>query len=298
MSKARIIYVTGMKPKPEPVLHRPELVRVLAASLARVAPEAGQWLHAREQNFILVSWTRLLYGKYRDIELDRAGVEHILRQPAPTAEDRRDADSPARQLRRFWHLVGDSFPVLSRFMASESLKVTLADVHRYLDNADGVAERIRALLIAELEAAWSANERVLLVGHSLGSVIAYDSLWHLSRQSGNPGRVDVLMTLGSPLVTRFIRKGLLGATLVGAERYPANIDRWVNIAARGEMVALHRRVRPFFGGMVRYGLIPAIEDVADVYNHYRDGDGLNPHKSYGYLNHPVIARRICDWLEG
>jgi hypothetical protein len=151
MSKARIVYITGMKPKPEPELHRPELVRVLSAALGRVTPAAAEWLNARPENFVLVSWTSLLYSEYRDIELDRSGVEHLLSHPYPTAEDRREANAPWRILRRYWHLIGDSFPVLSSLVATQALKVTLADVYRYLNDDDGVATQIRALLIAEFQ---------------------------------------------------------------------------------------------------------------------------------------------------
>jgi hypothetical protein len=296
MTKARIIYITGMKPKPAPALHRPELLRVLAASVGRQVPAAAEWLEARPENFILVSWTSLLYTEPRDFALDHPGVERLLQEPYPSPQDKREADAPSLWWRRAWHLLGDSFPTLSALLAPPALQTTLAEVHRYLDNADGVADRIRSLLIDELEAAWAQEERVLLIAHSLGTVIAYDSLWQLSRESRRPGHVDLLMTLGSPLATRFIRKGLKGADHTGPERYPANIERWVNIAARGEMVALHRRVRPFFADMLRLGLTREIEDVPGIYNHFHGDQGFNPHKSYGYLNHPVVASRICDWL--
>jgi hypothetical protein len=232
----------------------------------------------------------------RDIGLDLPGIERLLCEPVASREDRREANAPGRALRRAWHLIGDSFPWLSAIVAPDALRVTLADVVAYLDNRDSVAERIRELLRAELRAAWAAGDRVLVIGHSLGSVIAYDSLWQLSRQSRASGRVELLLTLGSPLATRFIRKGLKGADRGGAEGYPGNIDRWVNVAARGEMVALHRRVKPFFAAMLRLGLIEAIEDEPGIYNHFRGDLGLDVHKSYGYLNHPAVAGRICRWL--
>jgi hypothetical protein len=299
MGMQRIIYITGMKPKPEPSLHRPELLRVLRASLGRISPAAADWLVARDENFVLVSWTPLLYPEYRDIAIDRPGVERLLAEPLPTPADRADADSMLREFRRVWHLAGDSFPWLSGLIASDALKVTLADVHRYLDDTDGVATRIRELLVRELVGAWDARESVLVIGHSLGSVIAYDTLWTLSHEAGSAGgsgTVELLMTLGSPLATRFIRKGLKGANRIGAERYPANIERWLNVSARGEMVALHRRIKPFFAEMLRLKLIREIVDEPGIYNHFRSLDGLNVHKSYGYLNHPVVAGRICRWL--
>jgi hypothetical protein len=296
MSRARIIFITGMKPKPDPELHRPELVRVLAAAMRRFAPPAADWLVERPENFVLVSWTHLLYAERRDIARDLPGIDRLLREPVASAADCREADSPARALRRAWHLVGDSFPSLSAFVSPETLRVTFADVMSYLDNRGGVADRVRELLCAALRAAWQAGDRVLVIGHSLGSVIAYDSLWQLSREWRESGRVELLLTLGSPLGTRFIRKGLKGADREGAARYPANIDRWVNVAARGEMVALHRRLKPFFAGMLEQGLIGSIEDEPDIYNHFRSDRGLDVHESFGYLNHPVVAGCICRWL--
>jgi hypothetical protein len=287
-----------MKPKPEPAVHRPELVRVLSAALRRVDPLAAEWLVADEDRFDLVSWTSLLYPERQDIATDLPGIDALLKNPLPSARDKREARAIWRSLYRAWHLIGDSYPLLSRLVASQALNVTLGDVRCYLENRDGVAVEIRQLLIDRLLSAWDAGDRVLLIGHSLGSVIAYDSLWQLSRESQNPGRVGLFMSLGSPLATRFIRKCLLGSHLSGPERFPGNIDRWVNVSARGEMVALHRRVKPFFADMLKFGLVQSIDDVPGIYNHFRrDGDGtLNVHKSYGYLNHRLVAELICRWL--
>jgi hypothetical protein len=288
-----------MKPKPDPAIHRPVLIRVLAASLRRVDPRAAEWLEAAEAHFDLVSWTPLVYAEPQDIAGDLAGIEALLANPLPSDLDRREAKAVWRSLNRIWHLIGDSYPLLSRLVASQALNVTLSDVRRYLDNRDGVAVEIRQRLIDRLRLAWDAGDRVLVIGHSLGSVIAYDSLWQLCRESRNPGRVELFMSLGSPLATRYIRKGLLGGHLSGPERYPCNIDRWINVSAVGEMVALHRRVRPYFAEMLKFGLVDAIDDVTGIYNHFRrGGDGtLNVHKSYGYLNHRLVAELICRWLE-
>ena len=295
-SRKRIIYITGVKPKPEPAVHRPVLVRVLTSAMARFSAAAAEWLNSEKRNFRLVSWTSLLYSEYADIEVDLPGVDRLLEQPTPTDNDRREANAIRWSLLRLWHLVGDSYPWLSRIVASPALKLTLADVRRYLANHDGIADSIRQCLIDEIVEAWNAGDDLLLIGHSLGSVIAYDCLWQLSRKDGHAGRVELLMTLGSPLATRFIRKALQGADLPEPERYPTNIDRWVNVSARGEMVALHRRVRPFFAAMQRAGLVQSIEDVTGIYNHFRVNGRLNVHKSYGYLNHPAVAGRIVRWL--
>ena len=268
---------------------------MLAAGLARVRPGCESWFAERPENFTLVSWTSLLYDFRRDIALDLPGIERLLESPHPTREQRREIDSLARFVARQWHVFGDSFPWLTRFIASPALKLTLADVHRYLGDADGVGGRIRELLKTALAAARAAGERVLLVGHSLGSVIAYDTLWELSRDAGVATTVD-LLTLGSPLATRFIRRSLKGAGLPLPERYPAMIARWHNMTARAEMVALHPRLEPFFAPMIALGLTQCIEDRVDIYNHFQGPAGLDVHKSYGYLNHAAVAGFIGDWI--
>ncbi len=283
-----------MKPKPPPEAHRHELLRALLAGLAWVRPEAARLLRAHEDWFELVSWTHRFYGSFRDIGLDAPGVDYLLQNPEPTEDDLREILSTARRVRRLSHLVGDALPFLGRLIARPDLRVTIAEVHRYFGDEDGIATEIRQLLAAALREAWAQDRRVLLIGHSLGSIIAYDTLWELTRQAGK-GRVDLFLTLGSPLSTRFMRKRLRGAERSGRERYPGNLRRWVNFAAVGEMTAL-RPVRPYFAPMLELGLVESIEDHLDLYNHYRSTTGLNVHMSYGYLAHRDVAGAIADWM--
>ena len=267
----------------------------MVAGLAWERPEAARLLRDNSDWFSLVSWTHRFYGRYRDITLDIPGIERLLLQPEPTEEDLREIDSTARRVKRLWHLVGDALPFLGRLVARPELRLTIRDVLRYFGDEDGISSEIRGLLKAVLRQAWRADERILLIGHSLGSVIAYDALWELSRKDGDTRPVDLFMTLGSPLTTRFIRRSLRGSDRTGAERYPANISRWVNFAAKGEMTAL-RPMLPYFSPMIDLGLVESIEDETEIYNHFRSEVGLNVHMSYGYLVNPLVAGRIADWL--
>ncbi len=253
---------------------------------------------AREADCLnLVSWTYLFYGRYRDIGQDLAGIDRILRHPEPTAEDIEEIESLARRIRRILHVLGDASPLFGRLIAKPRMRLTMAEAHRYLNDRRGVATAIRGLVRKALADAWAAGERVLLIGHSLGSVIAYDTLWELSHETPVAGHVDLFMTLGSPLGGRMISKGLRGVKREGRERYPTNIIRWQNFSARGELTAMHPELKPFFGQMVELGLLESLQDITGFYNHFRGNDGLDVHMSYGYLiNHPV-AESIASWLE-
>lgn len=296
LTTPRIVFVPGMKPKPPPRPHKRELLRTLVAGLAWVRPAAARWLREHEDRFTLVSWTHRFYGRYRDISLDLPGVERLLHQPEASDEDRAEIDAAARGARRLAHLVGDALPFVGRLIARPELRLTMTEVHRYFSDEDGVSSEIRSLLKTVIRQAWLAGERVCLIGHSLGSVIAYDALWELSREDGDTRRIELFVTLGSPLATRFIRRSLRGAERKGAERYPSNIVRWANFAAKGETIAL-KPMRGFFAPMQELGLVESISDETELYNHYRGDRGLNVHESYGYLIHPHVAGCIGDWIE-
>ena len=105
----RIIYVTGMKPKPPPAEHRAALLRVFTAALGRARPAAGEWLAAHPEQFTLISWTHLLYSASRDIAPDLPGIERLLRSPVADPSERRDIDSLRRHFLRWRRIVGDMY---------------------------------------------------------------------------------------------------------------------------------------------------------------------------------------------
>ena len=286
-----------MKPKPPPDVHRRELLRCLCAGLARARPESAQKLEEVATSALtLVSWTYRFYGEYRDIALDLPGIERILRNPDPSAEDIAEIESIGRKIRRFWHLLGDSLPLFGRLIARPEMRSTMSEARRYLFDEDGIGTEVRQMLKAPLIAAWDGGEDVLLIGHSMGSVIAYDTLWELAHEARDTRVVDLFVTLGSPLASRLIRENLRGVSRSGRARYPTNIRRWENYASKAEMTALRPHLARYFGAMVELGILESITDHVAIYNHFHGDLGLNPHKGYGYVMAPEIAGTIADWL--
>jgi hypothetical protein len=136
-----------------------------------------------------------------------------------------------------------------------------------------------------------------VLGHSLGSVIAYDTLWELTHVHRSGGAVDLLVTFGSPIATHFVQRSIKGGRERGAARYPHNVRRWVNLTARGDTTALQPRVKPTYREMLDLKLVDSIEDFVEFDNFFRNNLGLNPHESYGYLAQPLLAGIIGDWLD-
>ena len=293
--KARIIFVPGLSPKPPADAYRAQLLRVLLAALERARPQAAVALAARPDAFVLVAWTHLFYAQARDVALDLPGIERLLIQ-APTAEDRREVASWTRRLDMLARVVGDAVPPLGR-LANSAIRAQVADVTRYQRDDAGIGTEIRRLVREQLESAWAAHDRVLLIGHSLGSVICYDALWDLGRERRAERRVSLFVTLGSPLATHVIRRGLLSAGVRGADAYPRNIARWVNLAARGDTTALYPRLEPRFREMRELGLVDSIEDYVDLENCFRSATGVNAHEAYGYLFQRTLAEIVGDFIE-
>jgi hypothetical protein len=292
-----ILFIPGLRPKPEPVVHRQELFRCLLEGIRRIDPGSASAIAAKQENFEIASWTYGFYGEHRDIELDQADIDSLLKKQHASAADRAIASSWQRRLVRWLFRAADHLPVMLPHFATEELQLHLHDLNRYNRNRNGVADVARQTLKKPLQQAADAGRPVLLLAHSMGSVIAYDALWQMSQESERDVSVHLLVTMGSPLGQNVIQRNLLGYSKSGQERYPANILDWINIAAIGELTAIDMTLNNDFGEMVDLGLVAGIDDRT-MYNYYHIDGELSVHAEYGYLVNEVTARIVSDWWRG
>jgi len=297
MARPLIIFIPGLLPKPQPDLHRDALLRCLTAGLRRIDAPVADAVEANSGNFELVSWTFDFYGTHRNLELDRSAIDAVIAQPEAGARDIAEASGWSRRLTRWIYTLGDMLPFLIPHLASERMEVHLRDLRRYERNREGIADRIKRLLKVPLLAASGSQRPVLLIAHSMGSIIAYDSLWELSHEHGNPVDVDRLLTMGSPLGQRFMQKKIRGHDKSGRERYPQNIHHWTNLTAVGDLTAIDPWLAKDFAEMVELGLVDSIEDER-ILNYFRLDGKLNVHAEYGYLVNEKTAHTIAKWWRG
>lgn len=288
-----ILYVPGLKPKPEPLVHRKQLFRCLVEGVRRLDAGIAADLERSSGAFDIAAWTYDFYGVHRDLSLDQEDIDALLQRFAASDEDIAIATSWKRRFLRWMYRTADFLPFTMPKLASEELEVHLTDLKRYVRNENGVADGARSVLRLALQSAAADSRPVLLMAHSMGSVIAYDVLWQLSRDEDEV-HVDLLLTMGSPLGQKLIQRRLLGAGKQGKERYPANVRSWINLAAVGELTALDTQLKNDFGEMVQLGLVENIEDRS-MFNYYRMRDTLNVHAEYGYLVNEVTAAAVKDW---
>ncbi|MEM1058884.1 MAG: hypothetical protein AAGK14_06525 [Verrucomicrobiota bacterium] len=182
---------------------------------------------------------------------------------------------------------------------------------------------VRWRLTEPLRQALADNREVMIVAHSLGSIIAYDALWKFSRYGeyrnhpdtatqvnrpggGKPKPISALVTLGSPLSDETVKRNLKGAKNKDAWKYPDNLKYWYNVAAEDDFICHDTNLRNDFEGMIKLGLIERkrfVQPLSKVYNlAVRSGENgqraSNPHNGVGYLLHPVTVEYIGKWLRG
>lgn len=145
--------------------------------------------------------------------------------------------------------------------------------HNYLKNPQ-IRAQVLNLILAELPKAG----RLVIVGHSLGSVIAADLVPRLPLGLTVAGMV----TIGSPLANGGFNVDKLRDTL---QEPPTNLAWWVNFWNAPDLVAAHRGVSSVFPWMVDLRI-----DTKAV--------GTTAHAAAEYLSNEVVAAAIGYALFG
>ncbi|MFI5709799.1 hypothetical protein [Kribbella sp. NPDC051620] len=143
----------------------------------------------------------------------------------------------------------------------------LVQVHRY-QHDDVLATAAHA----RIREALAGGPRVM-VGHSLGSVVAYEALCRIPNHG-----ITTLVTIGSPLGLRSIRQRL--RPVASRSGLPPGVRTWVNIYDPRDPVSLAGPLMPYW---------PTVAD-ATVDN------GNDPHAVARYLGKRATGAAIADSL--
>jgi hypothetical protein len=157
--------------------------------------------------------------------------------------------------------------------ASRFVNRALAQVTRYFSD-DTIRSAAQQAVLDLIQ-----PDTKIIIGHSLGSVIAYESVQCLSQP------ISLLLTLGSPL-------GL--DTLIYPKlrpqppTYPANVRRWVNIADRDDFIAAEPDLQPMFSTGIPPGALFEGGRTVDC--------GSEPHNARFYLTKAQVGRPAGETL--
>ncbi len=176
------------------------------------------------------------------------------------------------------------------------------DVKEYWNPDSQFGSDVRWPLTKLLSDDLSKSSDVLLISHSLGSMIAHDVMWKLTyyhEYDRIDTRVNVWVTLGSPLGNPTVQDNLKGSRAKHARRYP-RVGTWINMAAEDDYISHDQTLADDFRLMRSLGMVERITDKR-VYNMALRGLSIgnaksNPHHGVGYLISPHVADVLRAWL--
>lgn len=157
--------------------------------------------------------------------------------------------------------------------AGKVLALATNDVYHYLYN-----KRVQAPIDEGVREAMSPGVESVVVGHSLGSVVAYKMLKEQGMDRG--WKVPAFITVGSPL-------GLGAIAREVGVAHPTSVAAWFNALDPQDVVALRPLSSPWFD------VDPAVVNKTDVRNATPNQHGIS-----GYLEDPEVAARIHQALVG
>ena len=177
-------------------------------------------------------------------------------------------------------------------VADAVLAAKLKDLSKYYKNATkrkAMRDRLRGQLLG------NSTGRIMLIAHSMGSIIAYDVLREMGRQRRD-FCVDHFITIGSPLGLPHVKDKIWKENHL--VRTPSVVRKWTNFADRRDPVALDVHLSDDYKEndadvRVRDDL------VINSYTGKNQGGNKgkpNYHKSYGYLRTPEMSSAIRSFL--
>jgi len=154
------------------------------------------------------------------------------------------------------------------------------DVYQYLHNSS-----LRLQIHKGVMSAFRGNASRIVVGHSLGSIVAYNLL--VQEGDRREWKVPLFVTVGSPLGVKHIRRQLRDWEPL---RCPRCAGRWLNAMDERDVVALYPLDQDHFPLEPE---LPAIENLRSVRN-----ETPNRHGIEGYLSDAEVAKRVAVGLKG
>ena len=259
--------------------------------------------------FELVYWANFLYPsplnpKIKDKE-NRLFLEEPYKPSSQTKKEEKDKNFKKRMLDKIERTLDDIFFKEKGIIDYDSIAdIFIRKFFKDLDtyyNKDCIVKTKAGVCVSEaIQNTLSEtlirckNRDILLIAHSMGSIISYDVLTRISPEI----KITSLLTIGSPLgLPPIIKKSLedqnIDFKVNNKPGVPENIQKsWYNFSDLDDRVAL---IYALNNDYRKNSLGVAPTDII-IKNDYEYNEGKNPHKSFGYLRAEQVAKVICDFL--
>ena len=252
--------------------------------------------------FQLVCWADLLHPQPEDYNITDPENPLYLAEPYKPAVGWGEVkiDEKRKKIRKFIEEQLEKILLNSNGTINFS-SITDKIIHHYFRDLDSyysgesltdtnilIRDAIRERLYKVLKM-YQGNS-IMLIGHSMGTIIAYDVL----KKHINDISIDTFVTMGSPLglpvITAKIMKEHGGKSELTV---PNNIKKnWFNFSDLEDRVAINFDLSDDYAPS-NSGI--KITDF-EIYNNYEINNEKNPHKVYGYLRSSQLAQKIDEFL--
>ncbi len=151
---------------------------------------------------------------------------------------------------------------------------------------------IRQRLVKKLRR--NKEKKIMLISHSMGSIIAYDVLLHALPNV----TIDTLVTIGSPLGLPMIKREIFKELKLDFDPKvklptPENIEKkWYNFSDINDAISADHYLEDDYRPNSK-GIGP--RDI-QVVNTYKINGVTNVHKSFGYLRAPEMVAAIYEFI--
>ncbi|MEM9542792.1 MAG: hypothetical protein AAGA60_25280 [Cyanobacteria bacterium P01_E01_bin.42] len=268
-------------------------------------------LSAPSFDFQMVFWADLLYKNRLHNDEDFPFDSLYNKEPyleAKTGSLKTYRESWRDELqRRPLELIGNSLDAFRLrfdvgFLSDPLLNAFMQDLQLYykndrkIKNRQGKLELMRWVIRDELKSAirQAKGRKIAVIGHSMGSIIAYDVLRDLG-QTDSDLQVASLITIGAPLGLPLIKSEIIKERGYDPRvRTPSIVtESWMNYADKRDVIAADAHLADDYEANDR-GI--GVTDDA-IANDYIFPNGLPGfHKSYGYLRTPEFSQYIKEFL--
>ena len=258
--------------------------------------------------FELVYWANFLHPVPLNLKMKDKKDSAYLKEPYVPAHEF-ETKKPSKIRQKFLDYLEKQ---MDKIFLKEDLSINFSSVsdmiiHRFFTDLDiyysqsymtinGKEQRVKDIIREQLAQTLRKhkNKKIMLIGHSMGSIISYDVLTYTAPHI----KINTFITIGSPLGLPIIMSKIASEQkqeLFKKEKLntpESVVNNWFNLSDLTDRVAINYTLGDDYDKNKNH--VKAIDKI--VYNNYEYDGKRNPHKIYGYLRTPEMSEIIHNFF--
>ncbi|MFZ2338502.1 MAG: hypothetical protein WAW07_02130 [Bacteroidales bacterium] len=258
--------------------------------------------------FEMASWSDIIHKTFQDPSVKDPVNPYFIDEkyteaqpdfhPGDNSTRKKVVDFIGRQMNRVF--LNEDLSLNYSFITDAIIRRYFSDLEIYYSDTpverDGGSSTYREVIRKRLldKLIEHRKDDIMLIGHSMGSIIAFDVLTFMAPEI----RINTLVTMGSPLglpvviskiAAEMRQKGISDTRLKSP---PGVTGKWYNYSDILDTIAFNYRLADYYDENSS-GVKPVDHLVV---NNYECNNIRNPHKAYGYLRTPEFTAVLNEFI--